>query len=56
MEGSVNSSGVDVGDGGGEVGVGVGVTLARGVFVAIALGVSAKTVLTVDMVVSVISA
>lgn len=58
MEGSVNTD-VDVGDGlGGEVGVRVGITVGRGrgVFVGIALCVSAKSVLTVDMAVSMISA
>ena len=56
MEGSVNTD-VDVGDGlGGEVGVRVGITVGRGMFVGIALCVSAKSVLTVDMAVSMISA
>ena len=56
MEGSVNTD-VDVGDGlGGEVRVRVGGTVGRGVFVGIALCVSASVVLTVDMAVSMISA
>jgi hypothetical protein len=54
-EGSVNTH-VHVGDGlGGEVAVRVGITVGRGVFVGISLGVSAKTVLTVAPAVSMIS-
>jgi hypothetical protein len=59
MEESVKASGVDVGDGGGEVRVGVGgLTGGRGraVFVGITLCVSASVVLTVEMAVSMISA
>ena len=55
----MKASGVAVGDGGGEVRVGVGgrtVGRAIGVFVGIILCVSAKTVLTVAMAVSMISA
>ena len=58
MEGSAKASGVDVGDGGGEVRVGGG-TVGRGVFVGIALCVSVsatKAVLTVEMAVSILSA
>ena len=59
MEGSVTASGVDVGDGGGEVRVGVGgLTVGRGrtVLVGITLCVSASVVLTVEMAVCMISA
>ncbi len=67
MEGSVKASGVDVdGGAGGEVGVSVlsdGVSVLSnivesgiGVFVGITLCVPAKTVLTVEMAVSMISA
>jgi hypothetical protein len=59
MEGSVKANGVDVGDGGGEVRLGVGggtVGRVRGVFVGIALCVSTRAVLTVAMAVSMISA
>ena len=66
MEGSVNTSGVEVAGGtGGEVGVRVlnGIVerndivgRGKGVFVGIALSVSASPVLTVDMAVSMISA
>ena len=52
----MNASGVAVGNGGGEVRVGVGGNVGRGVFVGIALCVSASAMLTVDMAVSMISA